>query len=414
MELTPEYDVRNRGMDILEKSALLDELAFLGESPPRGDPIIGAYCIALHQIAQTQEYGVVIDNFLEDHPGISPSYAQNKLLRPTQAYELRTNPDYPHGGFDNPNRWLRTFETILDDPENFGNFFIDSRRNVASNVSERYKAIKLIMLTVGERFETAPNILDIGCSQNLGLIRLAASHQRTHDHHKHLDDHAETGSLNTNWIIDATDTSSLKRLLSIDAPIGGSVGIDIMNVEDPLVKGWAKSCSFYPSELFDARKVAQYEQLAQSRSEAVSFFRGDFADFDHAQFQVTYPNKKFGLVTFSTMLYQCSPAERQRMLENAMLYVHPEGVIVIQDFVKTNSSDPHELQFYKNWFARKYRYRTMVLDMREPELGFQELFRWDSGRCEKMKAGRSAARLYISALQREAQQLNLIPKTSYA
>jgi hypothetical protein len=56
----------------------------------------------------------------------------------------------------------------------------------------------------------------------------------------------------------------------------------------------------------------------------------------------------------------------------------------------------------------------MVLDMREPELGFQELFKWDSGRCEKMKAGRSAAGLYISALQREAQQLNLIPKTSYA
>ncbi len=105
-------------------------------------------------------------------------------MRIAQKYALRDdwsedpkNPKFPEQ-FDDKQAWRKVYEWALDGGDREGEFCYDLRfRDVTSNIPQRYFtipfAVEVMRAVEPKRFEEPIRALDAGCSQNLGLRKLA-------------------------------------------------------------------------------------------------------------------------------------------------------------------------------------------------------------------------------------------------
>jgi hypothetical protein len=316
---------------------------------------------------------LVLDIF-QARPDLPPPYAVKLLERVYQADLLQHDPGYPIG-YRDTDAWLREFAEVNDDMLRSGVVWHSLMyRNLQSNVAERYKTIKLLTALIQERFDEPPSHLDVGSSVLHGDIKLAFNQM-------HGPERVPFG------LIDVTDTDHERATgtpnryltelantaLKQQVEFGPMMGIDITDVDDPVTKQWVKSCSFYPDELLDEKRVSEYDELDRldPHHERVQVFRGDFAAFDFRRFREVSPVETYDIITFSTVFYQVSPHERTAMLVNASQLLSPRGIIVIQDGVGGD-------------FSKRYNYVTSVIDSTESNPSEQTLLRWETPRCQKV------------------------------
>jgi hypothetical protein len=373
-------------------------LGFLHElhtqSDPRstGDERIAAFAVAANRsIYDDEHFRNVIDGLLSDRSELAPSYAVNLVLRALQK-QLSRRPDstgYPDA-YTTPEPWRDSIAWVSE-PENTAehyDFVADlTYRQVQSNVAERYKSIALIAQLMSPRLSEHPTILDVGCSQNQGLKKLALSGQIPFaPFHSMSEQPPERTRL---------ETEILNKLLVRAVPLGPSIGIDAIHADDANNKEWARSCSFYPSELLNDHRREEYDLLEMAHPPQVGFYQADFADLDIDDLLRQSPSERFDIVSFSTVLYQVSEEQRATMIANARKLLKPSGLIVIQDFVTLDEQDHTKLVFHPNWFEYSYIYTTVVIDPLDTTGRAHEVFRWENGRCNKMKAGRDLGRVML-------------------
>ena len=159
---------------------------------------------------------------------------------------------------------------------------------------------------------------------------------------------------------------------------GDMVGLDITDIDDGYTAAWAKSCSFYPDELRDPIRLAEYTTLEtiDPEHERVQKFVGDFSDSnDFRRLRDIAPDRGFDIITFSTIFYQVTKEERMAMLVNAAQLMSDHGIIIIQDGVNGN-------------FSKLYNYVTWVRDSQSRDAtSDQELIRWRTPRCRQAVLG---------------------------
>lgn len=341
---------------------------------------MGAFAGFVHDSLANPDFEYYVQVLREAHPAISPKVAFNLLLRSFQDDGLHHDQSYPIG-YEHKEKWHDSFASISEDVIREGTLELNLRQHLLSNVSERYKTIPLLINLMEDRFKEEPSILDVGCSQMHGGKKLAYQ--------------AELGPKYGNFKnIELLDTSSEtstidKRLSKVTNFImkqhvdyGAMTGIDIRNIDDPAIKRFAKSCSFYPDELRNEDKVTQFEALdnLDPRHERVKFHVADISsDIDARNFRNQSEAKRYDIIIFSTVLYQVSPAEQIAMKVNAMNMLTDNGIIIVQDAPDGD-------------FSKKYNYVTSVIDARQIEKGEQPLLRWATGRCLRAvpEAGRIA------------------------
>lgn len=369
-------------------TAIQAELRLQAERPPAQDHRIAAFSEALLQALSDTPVRSFYEFVLGHRRQLSPSYGVNLSLRAFQKQLLRHAQqwDYPKA-FTEPQAWYDSFHYFLDEarPPADEITFDLCIRDAQSNVSERYKSLKLIGNIFAARLGPKPTVLDIGCSQNLGLKRLAANlpFAPLKGSAAIFEPEAEKSFAGDSQLNDR-----LNNLLSSEFALAHGVGVDIWPKADPLVREWAKSCSFYPSELLQRQLLKSYERLEALDDPAVSFAHLDFAEplpdaaGRTARRGLGLP--RYELVCFSTVLYQQNRQQLETMLANARLLVAEHGLIVVQDFARLDRLRPGRLVFEQSWFAQHYPYRTFVYDPTQPEAGFSELMRWQNGRCEKV------------------------------
>jgi hypothetical protein len=356
------------------------------------DPYIQAFSTAACEaVQQDSEFATTVREVLEHRPTLTPQYAANILLRSVQADGIRTDPLYPLGR-DRPARWLQEFDAMNQDFDRHADFFVSLRLNVQSNVAERYKAAKLAITYFGSRFDKPPVVLDVGCSQNLGGKKLVLNDQERFAFGEIQVVDRSTGD--GSEIVTENDTASrvMNTALRSRVLIDSVIGTDTANAYDPLVQAWAKSNSFYPHEWLNKGLIRNYEALEKATPPNVKFYRGDFLEFDWEKFAHRYPRfRQCDVVIFSAVLYeQGSNAERLRMIETAM-QLKPK-IIVVMEFANTAAESPDAtanplgLDFYNDWDA-KFLFNTFVLDTAELSRGFQKLFTWENGRCQRVVLG---------------------------
>jgi SAM-dependent methyltransferase len=241
------------------------------------------------------------------------------------------------------------------------------------------------------RLSKFPLVLDVGCSQNHGLIKLASDSVWRRPLFRPI---AATRPLSSESVgaaaiePDALATHRLNALLGSSLTFGYGIGVDIAPMHHPDVKKWARSNSFYPKELLDIDRVEEYDTLDTIRPQNVSFMELDFLKPEQAPY-LHNPSDDwhgFQVVMMSTVLHQLSAEDRVTMLDVAKRCVRPDGIIVVQDFAHLDPADPSQLVFYERWNDEPYRYRTFIIDMQDPGQ-LQEVFVWDSGRCRALQIG---------------------------
>lgn len=365
------------------------------KNPDGNDVRISAFASGVGTlIAEHKHVADSIQEFAYLRRSLSPNVQVNLLLRALSKQFLK-DPEgfggYPER-FDDPSLWYMGARRVMCDEEDSitsDNFYVDLwTRNIQSNKSERYKVLPLLTEIYADRFSGRDvSILDIGASQNQGLKQLRLAREYPfHPVRTYKDTGIKTRPQQkiVSQIINEAVHSSIS--------LGQTVGSDIVPPDDPEVKEWTKSCSFYPSELLDKEKVACFDALSGNVKD-VEFVCADATKPN--QLQQAIDKEKFSIAFACTMLYMLNDAQRSEVIKGANDCLEDNGLLVVQDFAKPDPVDPKKLIFHKIWTP--WRYSTMVLDKREPEKGFQEIINWKNGRCDEMavKLGSKATELFF-------------------
>lgn len=346
---------------------LSHELAAQAERPQGGDIRIAAFSRSVLSLMQNSDSSPVVTEMrLHDN---SPLNTINVALRALQKQCMYRHDDYPNS-FVKASRWTEAIHEIEASPEHFESFRQDMKRTVQSNVVERYKAIKLAALLMAPRIGEVPNILDVGCSRNHGLKKL----RQNLPFMPVLVNSTESSSA----LVNALVSTAMKQKIAI----GHSVGVDRITYGAGNDAVWARSCSFYPTELLNTKSVTEYDYLDAHDFCDIEFAVGDFtADGLVSKTKVS----RFDLVTASTFMYQLNQSERNRARQNFKRALTPDGAVLYQDFAKV-SGDGKGLEFSKKW-SKPYSYRTMI-EFGDGSDQIYELFKWDNGRCNALIPGK--------------------------
>ncbi len=285
----------------------------------------------------------------------------------------------------NEDFWFENYQRIFQGPNTSALIVNDAMhydlfyRVNQTNVAERYVSsflggllMQLVQYKSGGKVELKK--LDVGCSANLGLVQEERGIRFDDIEIQKL--HSEGGTIITEP--DAIATAAINKLLGLREQFGNSYGIDSLNVEEDFLSSlWVISNSFKPGELLpESNRKARFMELWRKKPEStVEFITGDFGD---SQLEVSHPelNQGFNMISFFTVLNQHDPGMRQKMLNQAQKMLAKNGVILVQDFAYPDPNNAHELIFPNNWDA--WQYRTLMYDSAS---GFQEIFRWQNGRC---------------------------------
>lgn len=314
----------------------------------------------------------LVETMFDIRSDVSPAHGL-KLLDKSYCSDLMTyDPNFPRG-YEQPETWLKAIDEIDDDPlTRWGQLQMHLlTRRVQSNVAERYKSIKLLAAVLSDRYDEPPSHLDVGSSVMHGDIKLvynrASEPARLPFGPIELTKKEKKSDETTDYIQRLANTA-----LKQHVEFGAVMGVDITNVDDPVTKQWIKSCSFYPDELLNESKVAEYSELDKldPQHERVRFFRGDFTNLDFKEFKDQSPVDTYDIITFSTIFYQVSRQEQTAMLVTASQLLSEKGIIVIQDAPDGD-------------FAKKYNYITSVIDSTDDNPTEKPMIRWENGRCER-------------------------------
>jgi hypothetical protein len=352
--------------------SLRKELTNQSERPPGSDRRIGAFSLAMLSIVKEPKPKSLVDAMTEKRPNVKSSFAANIILRAFQK-QLIDTPDYPQA-YDEQEVWRESIHNLLGDESTYADIRQDLlERNPQSNVVERYKAFKIIMSLFGNRLGDSPRVLDIGCSRNHGLKKLALDFPFENVGYEGQQDKIPNNALG----------SLIDNALGDQTPLYYGLGTDIIDLGNEATAKWAKSCSFYPSELLDKARVSEYDILDTQPVSNVEFKLGDFSKTGIPSLP---PEKQFDVITASTVLYQLEEKQREIARKLFRDYLSRNGIIIYQDFAQTDSKRK-TLLFKQNWFNAAYSYET-ILEFGENEGYLSGFLRWDNGRCNKWMPGK--------------------------
>ncbi|GAC1499629.1 MAG: hypothetical protein NVS1B10_02580 [Candidatus Saccharimonadales bacterium] len=378
-------------------SEFLEGLSDYAASPPGKDPRISAFGHAVieefHDPNSTR-FVKFLDEFL-----ISGSLRQNeplenkydRLLRGCQRgflnptyQEDASNPKFPEEHLD-PAAWRKGFDWILDNGEVESNFMYDLLvREVSSNIPQRYVSIPIIVglfrALHPDRFIEPPKIGDAGCSQNLGLIKLAGNSS--------FGEVTITNGSSTNPKILEDKTELINSFVDPNFEIGDSWGFDTMRPWDPGAKDWAKACSGYPSEFLDKKRAEEYDELFRHQGDAeVGFNEWDITKQPKPG-ELDVEEKSLDIVFASNVLYLIRPKNRLAAVENLKRLVKDDGIVVFLEFAKANRSRLPKQN--KQKFKELYNHRAFVTDLTDKHKIAKEFLVYEGGRCRTAKLGRKA------------------------
>jgi hypothetical protein len=352
--------------------ALEDCEQYYTEEEPANE-LIAVFASAAKTALHTEFLMDVTHEMFTEKPGIQSHYAVNKVLRGIVADQLQHNSCFPEN-FATQKPWLDAFNEINSDNRRKQSLMYNvSKRELQSNVADRYKTVKFLGALMGDRWDGAPSHLDVGSSRLHGDKKLVYENDPVY----------KVGRFGHMEILETTAYTDFRRnaylstlanmAVAESIEFGAVTGIDITNINNPRVGHWAKSCSLKPNELLIPEKKQEYELLDRidPHHERIGFFRGDFSsNTDVRAFRQWSPVRSYDIITFSTVFYQGSKNKRHNMLVNAINMLSEDGIILVQDAPDGN-------------FEKSFNYYSSVVDGLNINAGEQKILRWENGRCKR-------------------------------
>lgn len=343
---------------------VVSELRELASHPPKGDPYMGAfYKTSLKYAYQNPQFINLVSDVLAERE-ITPKHFANLLYRGVQFTELyeRQNPTYPNG-LNSPKTWEEELDTILqNNSETLRELLLT--RHTTSTIYQRYAGARSIMAALLPY--NSVRVADFGCGGNYGLPGISLGEPFKQP-------------------TDFTEDQRVRQLLQKPLQIEQGLAIDREDPEDPDIKRWRLACSFYPQELGNLHDVLALEERLH-QAENIHFLKADLLDLPIGDQSTEVPAYYFDAVIISTLCYQMSPEDQERVLENARNMLNPHGIILVQDFAEKDPENPRGLNFNVNWFGKEFTYRNFVASA-VTNWEMKEVLQWKDGRCEQVRKG---------------------------
>lgn len=403
------------------------------ENPPGNDPYIQALGKGILQIYETQaDIASAIDTTLEHRGFMAPAYAfglvrialQEQVLHDVQQasdgtnlYRLR-HKTRPFDGYEEPAVWVETIREFFEpnSPRRADILAHLKHDTVATTVTRRYILPEIIAGLLRDRVGPSPSVLDIGSSKPIGLVRMALSGRLNGDRPVipqlsiHFVRPSRPGT--ETQLEDDPMNAHLQQVYAKTPQISIGVGGDIMPVEDKRIERWVRS-SFYPKEYnmapphqmhnslttVEETSPAEYEMLVKANPENIYAYQADFTKLNYLDLyrflrqQRIHPavanfRNGFDLVTLLTMTYELTPSKRQVILQTAGRLASKRGVVIVQDWITQDPADPRSFIAEAASFGEEYKYRTWVIDPRNPDTKPLEVFVSRNGRVQNVMLGK--------------------------
>lgn len=339
--------------------------------PPGNDPSIASFNASLVALFKSDsEVSSFLANQYHTRANISPVHFVNLTFRAVQYAQLYVEQGEDHLAyryFDSPDQWTDRLQRTFGEHRNIITEILQNKDTVTT-IYQRYAGPRAL---IGHLFPYQKiRIADLGCGANHGL--------------RGIDLKEPFGS-----ILDETSDSKFSQSLSIPVSIEDAIAVDSENFESPDANAWYVACSFYPKELDNVAHVKELESRLK-RSKQVRFMQSDLLE-------AGLPEPFFGhfnAVILSTMLYQHTPENQQKILEEAVRVTNRDGIVIVQDFAEKDNTSSFGIKFTDSWF-NGYKYKTFVIRPKNSNEVF-EVLKWSDGRCTQVKDGEDFEKVFES------------------
>jgi SAM-dependent methyltransferase len=331
----------------------------ISQSKNHPDKIIREYYLAVTEIySKDKDFADFISIIENERDDIDKYHLVNLLFRSTQNIVLS---EYSETDITKLNKgnWKRIYTNILKNNKHRETHMSHLlKRSTQTTVYQRYAGPKALMNLF---FKGEPiNVLDIGCGLNIGLPGIEQDQKFKN-------------------IKDKTKSKKFSKWLGQKTNFRNGISIDISDPKKSY--DWALSCSFYPSEMHEKKETEKVIKKLW-RNTKTHFFQMDANLLSEVNKE---KNIKFDVIIASTIFYQLTPEERERIFTEIHKILKPGGLLILNDFVYINK----KLSWKTNWFKRKKSsYKTVVLFNRDTKLSRPyEFVTWDNGRCREVFEG---------------------------
>lgn len=335
------------------------ELLDHSKNPPGNDPVLGAFYKALFNLFESSgDFRSLIEEVKKHRSKLTGKHLINLLFRAYQYIKFLED-DLTYVNFTHEDDWLREFRSLSEKPEVISLYKkLLMEKSTNTTIYQRYAGPYVVLSRFFRGKEIS--VMDVGCGGNYGLTGI------------HLKEPFRE-------IADNTKNKMIGSLLSVPIHFNHAMAIDIDHPEDPEVRRWRLSCSFYPKELHELENVLAFEKRIGQKN-SVKFLQTDFLKLNGKL------EKKFDVIIFCVMLYQHDSQKQTELLENAKRYLNPGGIIIVQDFASKHKQKPDSLDFETSWFGGQNSYRTFICS-EKTNWHFKEVLRWSNGRCIEVFEG---------------------------
>jgi hypothetical protein len=378
------------------------------KNPTGNDPMIAHFAsVSMEFVKSNRDFrNIIIDtvairNSLKkpDEPLLDADYLRNLLLRDfcfqfismdklskAGVGHYKEHPFlYPDEVFTTREGWHDAMQRVLVEryEELTGILYYEK---IVSNVSDRYKADKIIFPRFEYRLKDKPiRKLDVGPSIGLGPKKLLLNEPFSEvtaimeDYQYPELDHRLTEGVNGN--ISPSKKINFEKIVGFDSTVSANH------------RERVRAHSFYPGEYYEYSKphdainnpnrLDEFNRLADEDVPDYETFRGDFTSRDDIErFKKENPGVKFHNISFYTVAYMFSVPELSAALTHSYELLEPDGFIFLADRVNADPNYPNGLNFGKHW-NKEWVYSGTVID---PSEGGEPhtIFRWRTPRCREL------------------------------
>ncbi|HUP26404.1 MAG TPA: hypothetical protein VM124_02020 [Candidatus Limnocylindrales bacterium] len=318
--------------------------------------------------------------------------ASNEAVQP-----FRNDIGWPHM-FDGEKPWEALIREIVDERGDLvGSFFVRAASGtVQANVPSRAIFPAMVANLYKHRLGPDIRVADVGASMNHTLNALMMPSNILKGVQVVRGNRTRLAQLQLHHLV---------KGIEITRPtFGASTGYEVENMLngrtkawDPEARSWVRINTIRPDEeVYDPELVEEYDKVDNFSSENIGFVRADFTK-DPAIFEPKLGDEGHDIVNVSAMTYQyqSEPDTLATILENCRAVGKRGAIIALLDFGRPDQNNPQKVSYFKKRLS--YTFRGLVYDLLMPELGFQELVRFKTGRCKEVQPGRDWSRFASEA-----------------
>ncbi len=388
-----------------------------GASEPK-DAVMSAFAEAFSSsLDANPRMQETMGSVLQQRPGLRVPIVFNLAFRCAQKQEMKQGHkeftsrrylnNYPLGSYSTPEKWTEVLNRLLDpdSPDHMDFDYDIHNRNLQSTKPQRYIGAVLLRALAVDRIGSNPFVIDVGCSQNLGLKQQALVGELSEilffDTVKVVPSGIDLGKDSSKWPEDERLSGLVNSLVQNSRPVIGGIGIDIEHMKDIGNQEFAKACSFYPSELIDPGELEAYELLETMPVPSVGFYHEDFPNMDVGKFKDETQIENAGLVTIFTMMNQLNKTGRRKTMakieELARVgVVQDDGIVAIEEFAQVNPKSKDQLVINPKGPRKSGEYRLFVRDLSEESGELHHVATFDNGRCNRIQLQPAIGRFSLS------------------